>query len=133
MSDSDYDSNRSHDRVITEVAASAFSNITDSIIDTHSAIKVLAITVTAELGGFAMFYVAKDKVEESLADDETGIWIYAAIAIFLVGFLTAFAGYRLIANKWRHRNSGILIWIVSIAAGAANIVLFLAFLVLSFR
>ena len=80
-----------------------------------------------------MFYVAKDKVEESLADDETGIWIYAAIAIFLVGFLTAFAGYRLIANKWRHRYSGILIWIVSIAAGAANIVLFLAFLVLSFR
>jgi len=125
--------NRSHNRIVSEVAASAFSNITDSIIDTHSAIKVLAITVTAELGGFAMFYVAKDKVEESLADDETGVWIYAAIAIFLVGFLTAFAGYRLIANKWRHRYSGILIWIVSIAAGAANIVLFLAFLVLSFR
>ena len=129
----DDNDNRSHNRIVSEVAASAFSNITDSIIDTHSAIKVLAITVTAELGGFAMFYVAKDKVEESLADDETGVWIYAAIAIFLVGFLTAFAGYRLIANKWRHRNSGILIWIVSIAAGAANIVLFLAFLVLSFR
>ena len=129
----DDNDNRSHNRIVSEVAASAFSNITDSIIDTHSAIKVLAITVTAELGGFAMFYVAKDKVEESLADDETGVWIYAAIAIFLVGFLTAFAGYRLIANKWRHRYSGILIWIVSIAAGAANIVLFLAFLVLSFR
>ena len=124
---------RSHNRIVSEVAAYAFSNITDSIIDTHSAIKVLAITVTAELGGFAMFYVAKDKVEESLADDETGVWIYAAIAIFLVGFLTAFAGYRLIANKWRHRYSGILIWIVSIAAGAANIVLFLAFLMLSFH
>ena len=40
-----------------KVAWSAFTAITDSIIDTQSAIKVLAITVTAEIGAFAMFRI----------------------------------------------------------------------------
>ena len=106
------------------VAASAFSEITDSIIDTHSAIKVLAITVTAQIGTFLMFYVSKDKVIEFLEDAENDVWIYGSIIIFVIGFLTAFAVYRLVANKWHHRNSGIYIWLVSIAAGVLNIAIY---------
>ena len=127
------DHGETQEEVVANVATSAFTNITDSIIDAHSAIKVLAITVTAELGLFAMFYVSKGKVADFLADSETELWIYASIAVFLIGFLTAFATYRLVASKWRHRNSGIWIWAVSIAAGSANILLYFAFLTLEVR
>jgi hypothetical protein len=113
------------------VATSAFSEITDSIIDTHSAIKVLAITVTAQIGTFLMFYVSKDKVIEFLADSETDVWIYSSIVIFVIGFLTAFAVYRLVANKWPHHGSGIFIWLVSIAAGFLNIGFF--FMLINFQ
>ena len=122
----------SEEEVVANVATSAFSNITDSIIDTHSAVKVLSITVTAELGLFAMFYVSKDKAADFIAESEN-VWIYASIAVFLIGFLTAFATYRLIANKWHHRNSGLYIWLVSVAAGIGNFLLFLAILTLELR
>lgn len=119
--------NYDQDRVVGEVARSAFANVTDSIIDVHSAVKVLSITVTAELVAFAMYYVSKDKVLEFLADPENdGVWLYGAIGVFVVGFLTAFAIYRLIANKWHHRGSHIFIWLVSIAAGILNVLLFFA-------
>jgi len=106
------------------VATSAFAEITDSIIDTHSAIKVLAITVTAELGAFLMLYVSKDKVIEYLEDSENDVWIYGSVVIFVIGFLTAFAVYRLVANKWPHPTSGVMIWLVSAAAGFLNIAIY---------
>lgn len=119
--------NYDQDRVVRQVSRSAFANITDSIIDTHSAVKVLAITVTAELVAFAMYYVSKDKVLEFLADPENdGFWLYGAIGVFVIGFLTAFAIYRLVANKWHHHGSHIFIWFVSIAAGILNVLLFFA-------
>ena len=119
------DFNDDRDRVAGQVASSAFVNITDSIIDVHSAVKVLAITVTAEIVVFTMYYVSKDKVLEFLADERNGsFWIYASIGIFLIGFLTAFSIYRLISNKWWHRGSHIFIWLVSIAAGVFNLLLF---------
>lgn len=121
------------DEVVANVVTSAFSNITDSIIDTHSAVKVLAITVTAEIGLIAMFFVSKDKASDFIAEHEPDIWIYASIAVFLIGFLTAFAAYRLVASRWHYRHSGVLIWIASIAAGTANILLFLAILNLEMR
>lgn len=127
------DRGNTQEDVAATVATSAFSNITDSIIDTHSAVKVLAITVTAEIGLFAMFIVSKDKAVDFLAESETDVWLYASIGVFVIGFLTAFAAYRLIANKWWHRNSGTWIWLVSIAAGAANILLFFAILTLEVR
>ena len=40
-----------------QVGRSVFYAFTDSIVDTQSAIKVLAITVTAEIGLFAFVYV----------------------------------------------------------------------------
>src|SRR4051794_4898518 len=113
-----------------KVASSAFTAITDSIIDTQSAIKVLAITVTAEIGAFAMFYVSKDKVIEFL-EKEDGFWIYGAIGVFLVGFLTAFAAFRLLPRRFPHPFFAFTIWIVSITAGLANIGLF--FLLLTFQ
>jgi uncharacterized BrkB/YihY/UPF0761 family membrane protein len=113
------------------VATSAFANITDSIIDTHSAIKVLAITVTAQIGALLMFYVSKDQVIDYLEDSESDVWIYGSIVIFALGFLTAFAVYRLVANKWPHRTSGVLIWLVSIAAGLLNIGIF--FVLINFQ
>ena len=121
------------DEVVGEVATSAFFNITDSIIDTHTAIKVLAITVTAELGAFAMFYVSKDKVNDFLAESESNVWVYGSAIIFLIGFLTAFAIYRLVANKWRHYGSHVFIWLVSIAAGVLNVLLFFALITFEMR
>ena len=114
------------DRVVSNVVDAALSNVTDSIIDTHSALKVLVITVTAEIGLLAMLFVAKP---EFIEEYEPDIWMYAAIAFFLIGFLTAFAMYRMIASKWIHRNSGIYIWLVSIAAAIANVFLLFAILV----
>ena len=119
------DFNDDQERVVGEVTSSAFSNITDSIIDVHSAVKVLAITVTAEIVAFAMYYVSKDKVLEFLADESNGdFWIYASIAVFLIGFLAAFSIYRLISKKWRHYGAHIFIWFVSFAAGGFNVLLF---------
>jgi len=114
------------DDVAGRVVSSAFSDITESIIDTHSAVKVLAITVTAEFGAFAMFYVSKAKVIEYLSDSENDIWIYGGIAVFLIGFLTAFAAYRLIANKWPHQSARAMIWLASFAVGLLNLGLFFA-------
>ncbi|MEO5860784.1 MAG: hypothetical protein ABIR33_17775 [Pyrinomonadaceae bacterium] len=133
MSDSNDEHDHNHDRLERKIVTSVWSNITDSIIDTHTAVKVLAITVTAEFGLFAMLFVAKDKVLTSIAESEDGLWIYAAIAVYVIGFLTFFASYRLIANKWRHSYSAILIWPLSIIAGVANLVLFLALLTLDIR
>jgi hypothetical protein len=122
------------EEVLASVATSAFSNITDSIIDVHTAIKVLAITVTAEIGLFAMFYVSKDKVLEFLADPENdSFWIYGSGAVFVIGFLTAFAVYRLVANKWPHHGPHLLIWLVSIGAGVLNVLLFFALVTFEMR
>lgn len=121
-----FDHNQDHHDVVGSVATSAFSEITDSIRDPHSAIKVLAITVTTEIGAFVMFYFAKDKVIEYLSESEVDIWIYGGIAVFLIGFLTAFAAYRLIAIKWPHISARLMIWLVSTAAGLLNLGLFFA-------
>ena len=112
---------------------SAFWEITSSIIDTHSAIKVLAVTVTAEVAGFLIFYFAKDKVEEALYDAEINVWMYCGIGAFMVGFLTTFAAFRLVTNSRPKPGRGITIWLVSIAGGALNIILFYALLTLSIR
>ena len=121
------------EEVVANVATAAFSDVTDSIIDTHSAVKVLAITLSAEIGLLAMFYVSKDKAADFIAEHEPDIWIYGAIAVFVIGFLTAFAVYRLISNRWHHRNSGLYIWFASIAAGVVNVLLFFGILTLEIR
>ena len=121
MSDLDYNQRR----LVGEVVNSAFRNVTDSIIDTHSAIAVLSITVTAELGALAMIYVAKDKVVEYLNHSNSGVWVYGSTGIFITGFLTAFAAYRLIADRWPHRQARLLMWLVSVGAGIFNILLFI--------
>ena len=118
---------RDEDQVVREVTSSAFSTLTDSIMDTHSAVKVLAVTVTAEIVAFAMFYVSKDKVQESLADPDSGLLPYGSIAVFLIGFLTAFSAYRLIERRLPRGLWAITIWLVSIAAGIANLALFFLF------
>ncbi|MDI1242206.1 MAG: hypothetical protein PSX80_09830 [bacterium] len=133
MSYSNGDHDHDHDRLVSKVVDSVFYNITDSIIDVHTAVKVLAITVTAEFGALAMLFVAKDKVLASIAESEDSLWIYAAILVYVIGFLTFFASYRLVANKWRHSYSSILIWPLSIIAGVANLFLFLALLTLERR
>jgi len=115
----------------TEWLLRPFRTLTDSIIDTHSAIKVLALTVTAEFVAFAMFYVSKDKVQDFLAESSSNAWAYGSIAIFLIGFLTAFAGFRLVASNFPRRLSAYMIWPIAIAAGVANLALF--FLLTSFQ
>ena len=105
------------------VGKTAFAAVTESIVDTQSAIKVLAVTVTTEMGAFLMFYVAKDKVLDFL-ESEGNFWIYAAIGIFLIGFFTAFAVLRLAPVSFRRRLFATTIWLISITAGLANIGLF---------
>ena len=122
---------RDEDRMVREVVSSASTSILDSIIDTHSAIKILAVTVTAEFVALAMFYVSKDKVQDFLAESEGDALIYGSVAVFVIGFLTAFAAYRLIEGKLRQLFPKITIWLISIAAGVANLLLF--FLLISFR
>lgn len=114
-----------YDDIAATAASTPFADLTESIIDTHSAVKVLAVTVTAEIVAFAMYYVSKDKVLEFLADPQNGaFWVYASIGVFLIGFLTAFSIYRLAAKKWPHYGAGIFIWLASFAAGACNVFLF---------
>lgn len=122
----DDDSTYQQRKLIREVVGSAFSNITDSIIDTHSAVVVLAITITLEIGGFVMFYMARDKVIAALNGSDTRVWVCVLIGVYLVGFLNAFAIYRLIANKWPHQGAQLNNWLVSVSAGLLNVLLFFA-------
>lgn len=108
------------------VAASAFYDVTDSIIDTHTAAKVLAITAAAEIGGIAMMLISKDLVRSSLNDAGTDVWIYAGIAVFVIGFLTVFAIYKLAAKRWPHQSAALMIWVASVVAGVLNIGVFYA-------
>jgi hypothetical protein len=109
---------------------SVFNAITDYITDTQSAITVLSITVTAELGAFAMLYVSKDKVIDFLESGDNA-FVYAYIGVFLAGFFTTFAASGLVPDKFRRRISKFAIWVVSIAAGLANIALF--FVLINFQ
>jgi hypothetical protein len=115
-----------------EVGKSAFKAVTDSIVDTQSAIKVLAITVTAELGAFAMFYFGKNEIYKFLESGDN-VWVYAAIGTFLLGFLTAFAGLRLVPYRFRRRLLTYTVWGISVASGLANIALFYVLLTLRMR
>lgn len=119
---------RERDRLIGRVVASSFSNITDSIIDTHSALKVAAITLTAEFGVLAMFVIAREKLVESLSEMGDDFWAYGSVAVFANGFLIAFAMYRLFAERWRYAWAHIVIWIISVAAGVFNLFLFFVLL-----
>jgi hypothetical protein len=104
--------------------------MTDWINDAQSAIAVLSITLTAEIGVFAMFYIAKDKVYEFL-DAGDSVWFYAGIGAFLVGFLGTFAAFQLVPFDLRRRVSDFGILAISIAAGVANVALF--YMLLNFR
>jgi len=115
------------------VAVSAFSNITDSIVDTQSGITVLAITVTLEVGAIVMFIVAKDKVIDALDGADFDAWLYVAAGMFTVGFLNTFAIYRLAAKKWPHPGARLMNWAVSVIAGILNIGLFYALLTFRMR
>lgn len=120
------DLNYGQRRLIGKVATAAFSDITDSIVDTHAAVTVLAITMTLEICGLGMLYVANDKVMATLNGSEVNVWFYVSAAVFLVGFLNAFAVYRLIANKWPHQGARLNNWLVSVIAGSLNLFLFFA-------
>ena len=114
-------------RLVTSVS----SSVLDSIVDTQSAMKILAVTVTTEFVAIAMFYVSKDKVQEFLADSDNNAAIYGSIGIFLIGFLTAFAAYRMIGDSLPYSIPKFTVWPVSIAAGIANLALFV--LLISFQ
>jgi len=118
------------DEVEYRVERSAFYAFTDSIVDTQSAIKVLAITVSAEIGLFAFVYVNRDEAFKFLESGDF-MWFYAAVGIFLIGFLTSFAAFRFVPRSFRQLFFAYTVWIVSIIFGIANIALF--YLLLSFR
>ena len=109
----------------------AFSSISDSIKDTHSAITVLSITVTAEIGLIAFVLISKDEAYKFLEAGDN-VWIYAAVGLFLIGFLTTVAAYRFLPKSIRRFLTN-TVWIVSIAAGLANIALFYVLMTFRFR
>ena len=114
---------RDQDELEYKVGKSAFFGLTNSIVDAQSAIKVLSVTVTAELGAFLMFYLGKDQVYEFLESGEN-VWIYASVGVFVVGFMTAFAAFRMLPRRFPKPFFGYTIWLVSVAAGISNIGLF---------
>src|ERR1051325_8355104 len=97
------------DEVERKVARTAFFAMADSIVDTQSAIKVLAITVTGEIGLIAFVIVAKNEAYKFL-DSGENVWIYASIGLFLIGFLTPFAAFRLLPRRIRQRFLTYTIW-----------------------
>lgn len=113
-------------RVIRRVAEAALSDATSGIMDTHSAVKTLAITVTLEAVAIAMFIIANEKVAELINSSPADFWFYGGAVFFLTGFFTAFAGYTLLANRWPQRNAGFFLWVLSFAVGALNLLLFFA-------
>src|SRR3954447_3442553 len=113
-----------------EVAGSALSALTESIVDPQSAMKVLAITVTAEIGALLMFYFSKGQVLEFLRSGNNA-WLYACVGLFLVGFLTCYATFRLLPRMVRRRFFTYTVWAIAVAAGLANIALF--YVLLNFR
>jgi hypothetical protein len=122
--DDDLDYNQR--KLIAKVVDTAFSDIRDSMVDTHSAIMVFVISLTLEICGLGMLYVANDKVMATLNGSDNGVWIYVSAAVYMVGFLNAFAVYSLIANMWPHRGARLNTWLVSISAGLLNVLLFFA-------
>ena len=123
-------SDQRQNRMIGRFASAAFSDATSSIVDAHSAVKVLAITVTAEAVAFAMLLMASDKVFQLISENGVNVLFYGGAFFFFNGFFIAFALYRLAANKWPHRGVRFLIWIVSIFSGAVNVLIALAMLAL---
>ncbi len=125
------------DDVESELASSAYDEVLESASSPHSAFKVLAITVTAEIGLIAMFLVAGDRVEGFLYDEN---FVYLAMAVFAIGFLIAFTTFRMFEHSWGYRDrrnsnifsghptgpntGGIWIWFLSTAAGVFNMILF---------
>ena len=107
------------------------------IEDTPAAITTLAMTVTAELGSFVMFYFAKDKIRESYyeiqTDDDHFAWSLLILAVFFVGYFGAYAAYRLITKKWPQFRSKIYLTLVTFGAGLGNLLLFYALITLQLR
>ena len=121
------------DRLERKVAQTAFSAMTDSILeDTQRAIAALAITVTAELGALAMIYVSKDQLLDFI-DKQGDFWIYASIGAFLIGFFGAFAAIRLMPRAIKQFFFSFTIWLISIGIGLANVALFYSLLEFSTR
>lgn len=120
------------DEVEHRVERTAFYAATDSIKDPQSAITVLAITVTAEIGLIAFVCINKDEAYKFLYSGDE-VWIYASIGLFLIGFFTTFAGYRLLPKSIRRHFLAYTVWIASVAAGIANIGLFYILMTFRFR
>src|SRR6478672_95011 len=116
--------NEDQDDVASEVASSAFRNVTDSIVDTHTAVVVLSIAGAAEIGGLVMLRMARYEVQRALERSDLDVWLYSAAGVFVVGFLISYAFYKMAARKWPHPTAYIMCWLVSIMAGVGNIVLF---------
>jgi hypothetical protein len=120
------------DEVERRVERTAFYSATDAIKDTQSAITVLAVTVTAEIGLVAFVWINKDEAYNFLYSGDE-VWIYAGVGLFLIGFFTVFAGYRLFPKSIRRHFLTYTVWIASVTAGIANIALFYILMTFRFR
>jgi len=121
------------EEVERRVVSSAFHNLLDSIVDTHTAVKVLAVTVTAEFMAFVMIYVSKDKLQEFLNDSSSNVWIYAGVGAFLIGFLTVIAASRFFPIRLIRGIGAYMIMPIAIIAGLGNVGIFVLLVMFEFR
>jgi hypothetical protein len=121
------------EKVERRVVSSAFNNLLDSIVDTHTAVKVLAITVTAEIMAFVMIYVSKDKLQDFLNDSSSNVWIYSAVGAFLIGFLTVIAASRFFPDRFIRGFGTYMIMPIALFAGIGNIGIFVLLVMFEFR
>jgi len=114
-----------------QAGSAAFFDAAHSIIDTQSAITMLAITVPAEIMAFVMIHISKDEVYKFL-DSGPNAWVFAAVGAFVIGFMTPLAVLRLMPLRVRRSVLTAAIWPIAIIAGFANIGLFVALLTFKF-
>jgi hypothetical protein len=94
---------KDEDDLDTEMAAAAISDFTDSIFDPISAWKVLIISGTAELFAIVVIRFAAARIADFVAFDAYTILVLAVP--FVIGFVIAFAAYRLFQFKFRPQRA----------------------------
>jgi hypothetical protein len=114
MSDFD-DMDDDEQQLAVTVAVSAFSNILDSIVDTHSAVVVIAITTALEVGGLAMLIFARDQIVNVFAAPNSTTYMWAYPVAVINAFLLSLGVARLLV-----RRPSFMVWLLSMAFGFTN-------------
>ena len=121
-----------------EITTTAIAGFTDSFSDPFAAIRALVIALTAEIGAALLIYFAHAAIAGFLK--EGNMMILALLVPFVIGFVIAFATYRLFEFRFRpnanrpsvrsgfmsgfaaydQRSSQWPVWLIAVAGGVSN-------------